>query len=411
VNGPAIEPFQEVVLPKDVIMPALGLAQETGRVVQWLKADGDLVATGDLLVEIETDKATLELEAEASGYLKDISVEPDTEVPVGSVIAKIWAEDELIAGAPTEPSSDALIQPESKTRETSVSTSSYSAQQLSALQNPVEADGPGPSNARLPSSPKARRLAAEQGIDLGRLRSASGRPVVASDLHAQSLQSAVDEKPAMNRTWRIMAERLTAAWTSIPHFYLTREVAATRAVALKKSAQGGPECKVTISDILVQAVANCLRDHPRLRTLWQDGGPQSPGDINIGLAVALEDGLVVPVIHHADRLSLLEIAKARTEIVQRAQSGKSRPDDLAGGTFTISNLGMYGVDSFQAIVNPPQAAILAVGRIAERVVPADSTFAIRPMMTLTLSCDHRLVDGARAARFLLDLANALERVS
>jgi pyruvate dehydrogenase E2 component (dihydrolipoamide acetyltransferase) len=408
--------LQEVVLPKDVIMPALELAQDTGRVVQWLKADGDFVRQGEIVVEIETDKATVELEAEASGYLSDISAEVGADVPVGTVIAKILAEDEIKHAAPSVPESApesssiaTAAEKESEAHERGTDAATSVAGNVLQGGDSAERNAASTNESRLPSSPKARRLAAERGIDLSNLSIAAGRPVVASDLHqAEGRSASSGEKQEMNRTWRIMAERLTGAWTSIPHFYLSREVDATRLAALKRTGQTSTESKVTISDLLVHSVANCLRDHPRLRTLWQKDGPYASSDINIGLAVGSDEGLIVPVIHRADCMSLLEIADARTELVRRAQSGKPRPEDLAGGTFTISNLGMYGVDSFQAIVNPPQAAILAVGRIVERVVAVSGNPTVRPAMTLTLSCDHRLVDGLRAARFMSDLVNALE---
>jgi pyruvate dehydrogenase E2 component (dihydrolipoamide acetyltransferase) len=402
-------------LPKDVIMPALELAQDTGRVVQWLKANGDFVTQGEVIVEIETDKAVVELEAEATGHLMNISAEVGSDVPVGAVIARIWAEDEIEHEAPSVPGtafeSDSI---------STAATDSKVGKQRPAEAAPHAGDGPkggdgadgnaaSTSERRLPSSPKARRLAAEQGIDLGSLSTAVGRPVLAADLHqAEGVSSSSGEKLEVNRTWRIMAERLTGAWTSIPHFYLSREVNATRLIELKRTGQAQADFKVTISDLLIQSVAHCLREHPRLRTLWQNGAPYASTDINVGLAVASDEGLIVPVIHRADRMSLLEIARARDEVVRRAQSGKARPDDLAGGIFTISNLGMYGVDSFLAIVNPPQAAILAVGRIVDRVAVVSGNPTVRPAMTLTLSCDHRLVDGLRAARFLSDLVDALE---
>jgi pyruvate dehydrogenase E2 component (dihydrolipoamide acetyltransferase) len=405
-------------LPKDVIMPALGLAQDTGKVLQWLKADGDFVAQGELLVEIETDKATLELEAETSGYLKNICAEAGADVPVGEVIAKIWTEDEVKNAEPPAPAPEA----ESGSAATTESEEPRTRDQAVSKTVSAAPDAPKPPDAaptneathgerRLPSSPKARRLAAEQGIDLSSLSATTGRPVVASDLRPSEIGNAPPgERLEMSRTWQIMAERMTAAWTSIPHFYLSREVDATALLSLKSS-QVSAEPKVTVSDLLVHAVAKCLRDHPRLHSLWQNGGPEATTEINIGLAVASDEGLAVPVIHSADRLSLVEIAQTRTEIVRRAQSGRPRPDDLVGGTFTITNLGMYGVDSFQAIVNPPQAAILAVGRIVERVAAAAGNFSVRPFMTITLSCDHRQVDGARAAKFLNDLAGTLEGLS
>lgn len=397
-------------------MPALELAQDTGRVVQWLKADGDYVSQGEIVVEIETDKATVELEAEASGYLSNISAEAGADVPVGAVIAKIWAEDEFKQATPSPPersfesvSFSTATDNESKDREPAADELTLVADNLRQGGDIAETNLASIGESRRPSSPKARRLAAEQGIDLSSVSTSTVRPVLASDLQQADGRSELSgKKQEMNRTWRIMTERLTAAWTSIPHFYLTREFDATRLVALKRFGQTSPEPKVTITDLLVQFVALCLQKHPRLRTLWHSGAPFAPQDINIGLAVASDEGLVVPVIHRADSMSLLEIAKARAGVVQRAQSGKTRLDDLAGGTFTISNLGMYGVDSFHAIVNPPQAAILAVGRIADRVIAVEGCPAVRPVMTLTLSCDHRLVDGLRAAQFLSDLVNTLE---
>lgn len=403
-------------MPKDVIMPALGLAQETGRVLQWLKADGDLVTPGELLVEIETDKATLELEAEASGFLMSISAQPGDEVPVGTTIAKIWAEDEMKNGSSGAiasalgSDSTAATSDKAGVREPETEASLAPTRRTHPAANIAESNSLPRGESRLPSSPKARRLAAEQGIDLGSLSAPAGRPVLAEDLlRAGTGEALPREKPEMNRTWRIMAERMTEAWTSIPHFYLAREVDATQLIKLKQSSQPPTDFKVTISDILVQKAANCLRNHPRLCTLWQNGGPHASTDISVGLAVAIDEGLIVPVIHRADRMSLLEIAQTRAEIVRRAQTRKLRPDDLTGGIFTISNLGMYGVDSFQAIINPPQAAILAVGRIVERVLAVNGNFTIRPVMTLTLSCDHRLVDGLRGAKFLLDLVSDLER--
>jgi pyruvate dehydrogenase E2 component (dihydrolipoamide acetyltransferase) len=197
---------------------------------------------------------------------------------------------------------------------------------------------------------------------------------------------------------------MTQSWTSAPHFYLVREVNATRLMTWRERA-GKQGVRVTYTDLLVRLVAAAIKQHPRVNVSWKDGTLVSHAEINVGLAVALEDGLVVPVLHRADTLTLPEIATRREDVVARAQSGKLRPADIQGGTFTISNLGMYGVDAFNAIVNPPQAAILAVGRIAERVVPVNGQPAVQPVMVLTLSCDHRAVDGARGAQFLGALAD------
>jgi pyruvate dehydrogenase E2 component (dihydrolipoamide acetyltransferase) len=208
--------------------------------------------------------------------------------------------------------------------------------------------------------------------------------------------------------WRVMVERLSQAWTTIPHFYLIREVNASRLVAWREKAQKNSAEKITYTDLLVKLTAVALRQYPRLNASWQNENIVLNPEINIGLAVAVEDGLLVPVIHRADELSLAQLAARRSEIVARAQAGKLALDDLSGGTFTISNLGMYGVDIFNAIVNPPQAAILAVSRIADRVVPVNGQPAVQPMVTFSLSCDHRVVDGARAAQFLQALADLVE---
>jgi pyruvate dehydrogenase E2 component (dihydrolipoamide acetyltransferase) len=214
--------------------------------------------------------------------------------------------------------------------------------------------------------------------------------------------------PGVGTVWRVMAERMTQSWTSVPHFYLVREVDASRLIAWRERLTRKPGAKITYTDLLVKLVAAALREHARVRVSWKDGALVQHDEVNVGLAVAIEDGLVVPVIHRADTLPLTEIAARRDELVTRAQSGKLRPADITGGIFTISNLGMYGVDAFNAIVNPPQAAILAVGRIADRVVPVDGQPAVRPIMVLTLSCDHRAVDGARGAQFLGALADLIE---
>jgi pyruvate dehydrogenase E2 component (dihydrolipoamide acetyltransferase) len=216
-----------------------------------------------------------------------------------------------------------------------------------------------------------------------------------------------------------MAERVSQAWTTIPHFYLLREVNATHLIAWRDevqerfaaqqpdAAQQGAS-KITYTDLLVKVVAAALRQHPRLNASWQNDALLLHLDINVGLAVAVEDGLVVPVLHQADMLGLRRLAALRTQLVAKANAGRLAPADLSGGTFTISNLGMYGVDAFSAIVNPPQAAILAVSRIAERVVPLQGQPAVQPMLTLSLSCDHRAVDGARAAQFLQTVAELIE---
>jgi pyruvate dehydrogenase E2 component (dihydrolipoamide acetyltransferase) len=209
-----------------------------------------------------------------------------------------------------------------------------------------------------------------------------------------------------------MAERMTNSWTTVPHFYLMREVDVSNLVEWRSRVSSTVEkksgIKPTYTDLLVKLIGFTLREHPRLNAAWTNENIQLNKEINVGIAVAIEDGLIVPVIRDADSAPISEIAAQRKELIERAQKRKVRPADISDGTFTLSNLGMYNVDAFSAIINPPQAAILAVGRMTERVVPLNGEIVIRPMMVMTLSCDHRVVDGARGAQFLDDLANLIQ---
>jgi pyruvate dehydrogenase E2 component (dihydrolipoamide acetyltransferase) len=266
-------------------------------------------------------------------------------------------------------------------------------------------------------SPKARRLASERGVNLTDLRgSGPGGEILAADILAAAESKAVVPSATADTgspISRLMAERTTQSWTTVPHFFVVRDVDAgalndARHI-LGAEIQKAHGVKLTHSDLLVALVARVLQKHPRMNSSWTGAGVSINADINIGLAMAVDDGVVAPVIRRADTASLGEIATQRRDLTDRARGGKLRPNDIAGGTFTISNLGMFGVDAFTAIIIPPQAAILATGAIVERVVPVDGTPVVRPMMTLTLSCDHRVVDGARAAEFLRDLAAAIAK--
>jgi pyruvate dehydrogenase E2 component (dihydrolipoamide acetyltransferase) len=463
-------------MPANVIMPALEMAQETGKVIRWLKTPGSLVQKGEPIVEIETDKITVEIESPASGVLQDVTALEGEVVPVGRTIAVIMEEGAAgdafgaVSGAPRAP---AQATPSARrmsaepadafapvSGSSSASTPVPSVQDVRAESAPT-ADAFAPvasasSSAPVKASPLARKIAEQHGVDISRIRTSSGRveradvlayvesqrgangarlraaspkarrlasergvdvttlrgsgpdgAVLVGDVEAFARPvpaAAAAAAPSVGTVWRVMAERMTQSWTTAPHFYLVREVNASRLISWRKKAPKG----VTYTDLLVKLAAAALVQHPRARVSWKDGAIVQHAEINIGLAVALEDGLVVPVIHRADTLSLSEIAARREELVARAQSGKLRPADIQGGVFTISNLGMYGVDAFNAIVNPPQAAILAVGRIADRVVAINGQPAVAPMMVLTLSCDHRALDGARGAQFLATLAESVE---
>jgi pyruvate dehydrogenase E2 component (dihydrolipoamide acetyltransferase) len=359
-------------VPADVIMPMLGMAQETGKVLRWLKQDGESVRKGEPLLEVETDKVTVEIEAPADGTLAGVRVPDGTEVPVGEVIALVLAEGELAPVADTEPR---------VTREVEAVAAAPTVQEVTI---------PKRKRGRL-ASPKARKLAQERGIDLESLTgSGPNGAIVAAD---------VNERPAtalrQSRVWDVMAERMQHAWQTVPHFYLHRDVDASRLQSWKSVALEG----TSVTDLLIKVCAEALKRHPRV-----NGGDS----VNVGVAVATEDALIVPVVHAADTLTLAQISKRRKQIAQAARAGKLRPDDVQGGTFTISNLGMYGVDAFQAIVNTPQAAILAVGRTTERPWVVGGEVVVRPVMTLSVSFDHRVVDGARGAEFLDTLASLIE---
>jgi pyruvate dehydrogenase E2 component (dihydrolipoamide acetyltransferase) len=423
---------------KDVIMPALGMAQETGTLIQWLKSAGDAVTKGEPLMEIETDKATVEIEAPATGTLSNITAQAGDVIPVGQRIGLILAPGESapsigspISSSNTAPSQPTLASPQSTDTTLKPVSATPVAARLAAEHN-VDISKAKPSgggqqvrkedvlaylkmqdkavgSTRVLASPKARRFAEESGLDIKSI-SGSGPDgaVLVNDVLTFQVAQPVSESLTVSRMWHVMADRLTQAWTTIPHFYLLREVNASRLMAWREKAQKSSTEKITFTDLLVKLTSAALRQHPRLNASWLDDTILLNSEINIGLAVAMDDGLLVPVIHNADGLNLSELASRRSEIVSRAKTGKLSLNDLSGGTFTISNLGMYGVDAFNAIVNPPQAAILAVSRITDRVVPVNGQPDVQPMMTLSLSCDHRVVDGARGAEFLQALADLIE---
>jgi pyruvate dehydrogenase E2 component (dihydrolipoamide acetyltransferase) len=431
----------------DVIMPALGMVQETGTVLRWMVTEGQPVKMGEPLMEVETDKAAVEIEAPASGVLSHVTAHEGDEVPVGTVIAVILGSEEIEMAVPQPqipPAQTHLPQKEALTAsplavrmaaENNLDLSQIKpgggrvekADVQAYLQAREEASpSVEPAFSRLLASPKARRLASETGIALSRLHgsgpngailavdvlSAAGKTQQEAGMGPTLLEAPLEpaggQAESLSTTWRIMAQRTTASWTTAPHFYLIREVNASRLSAWRAQTPANAIEKITYTDLLVRLVGAALRAYPRVNASIKDGNIYVSPEINIGLAVAVEDGLVVPVIRHADELSVDQIAVVRRVLVERARAGKLRPEDISGGTFTISNLGMYGVDAFNAVLNPPQAAILAVGRIVERVIAVNSQPVVAPMMILSASFDHRVVDGARGAQFLEMLANFIE---
>ncbi|HXA94235.1 MAG TPA: dihydrolipoamide acetyltransferase family protein, partial [Candidatus Dormibacteraeota bacterium] len=345
----------------NVIMPALELAQETGKLLRWIKASGDTVRKGEPIAEIETDKVTVEIEAPASGVLRDVTAQEGDVVPVGHTIAIIAAAGEAVPQRPGGAGPDGRVKASPLARKIAeqhgvdlarVKTASGKIEKADVLAF-VESQSVGaPANgspARLvAASPKARRLASERGVDLGSLKgSGPGGAVLTMDLPTGPLtlpSAQRGEAGGVGTVWRIMAERMTASWTTAPHFYLVREVNVARLVSWLEKARRQTGAHITYTDLLVKLVAATLVQHPRVNVSWKDGALERHGDVNIGLAVALEDGLVVPVLHKADTLGLKELAAKREDLVARAQAGKLRPADIQGAVFTISNLGMYGID-------------------------------------------------------------------
>lgn len=406
-------------MPFSVVMPALEMAQETGKLLAWRKKEGERVSKGEPLLEIETDKAVVEVEAPADGVLAGIKASEGSDIPVGQIIAWIVAPGEQVptAGA----SALAALTARAGSRATNEgSTSAVPAPKASAAAAKI--------------SPKARRLAKELGVDLATVAgSGPGGEILASDVEAaragtttpvtevrgHSVASAdgasLRQFEISTTIGRIMAERTTQSWTTVPHFFVSRDLDASALreyrsrLAMEIEAAHG--VRITYTDVFVALIARVLIKHPRLNATWTTEGIHLHAHVNMGIAIAVDDGVVAAVIANADRISLVDIAQQRLELSDRAMVGKLRPADIADATFTISNLGMYKVDHFSAIITPPQVAVMAVGAITDRVVALDGTATVRPMTTLTLSSDHRVIDGARAAMFLADVAAAIAEPS
>jgi pyruvate dehydrogenase E2 component (dihydrolipoamide acetyltransferase) len=415
-----------------VVMPALEMAQETGKLVSWLKKEGEQVKKGDMLLEVETDKAVVEIEAQTDGILGGVTAKTGDVIPVGQTIA--W----LLKPGESVPQQAASVQTGRTGAAAPVVAAGAAAGQASA--EPSSAAG-----ARI--SPKARRLAREHGVDISTIRgsgpggeiladdilrsasaaaaspaAASARPASAPSLGpdvgidaGRPFSGATTSADAISSIGRIMAERTTQSWTTVPHFFVSRDVDATALNTARTSLvpviERSHGVKVTHTDLLVAAVARALRQHPRMNASWSNGTIALNQEINVALAMAVENAVVTAVIKGADRAALGDIARQRTQLAERARANRLQPADISGATFTISNLGMFSVDAFTAIIVPPQAGILAVGAIADRVVAVDGMIGVRPTMNLTLSSDHRVIDGAGAARFLSDVVKAIGEAS
>lgn len=408
----------------EIVMPKLGLTMESGAISAWLVEEGQEVQKGQALLEIATDKVTMEVEAQADGILRKILVPPGEEVPVSTTIGVIAAADEDIgsysSAAPSDPPPAAAAS----------STPTAPAPAAASSPTPAADSTPTPSAPSAPSadsdgrrphktSPKARKIAAEHGLDLSGIRGSgpAGR-IVSADVLAlvERVQPAPAAAPVpvaegrveLSRAEQVAGERLTASYQQIPHIHLSMDVSAVWLQQFRTGYELEGK-KISFNDLIVKATARTLSEFPRVNSLEEGGHFRYASEINVGIAVAAEQGLVVPVLRDAAEKTIEEIALEGTRLIDAARRGQLRPDDMLGGTFTISNLGMFGVSRFTAIINPPQVAILAVGAIENRVVASGAdAFAVRPQLTLTLAADHRVVDGALGARFLARLKEVLE---
>ena len=381
-----------------VKLAKIGLTMETGIIRQWLKAEGDFVEQDDPLLEVETDKSVNTVESFYTGYLKKIVVPEGAEVPVETIIAYIGDKDDEVP-AVVEMDNRAPPIPPAATE-----------------QSPVEKSGPAPAG-RTNASPLARRLAAEKGIDLSTVNGTGpGGRIGREDVLAAAAASPVDDenKPApgggmeaeelpLNGLRRLVAERTKASYLDAPHIYLqvSVDVAEMERLRTRLNAENNKDNHLTVTDFLVRASAIALKNNPRLNAAIQGYTVRLFKAVNVGIAVSTGDGLVVPVIKECERISLVDIAARRKELIDRARAGRQTMEDLSAGTFTVTNLGMFGIDSFQPILNPGQSAILSVGAISRAPIIAESgELKTASLMKLTLACDHRVVDGAEGARLL-----------
>jgi pyruvate dehydrogenase E2 component (dihydrolipoamide acetyltransferase) len=402
----------------EIKLPRLGQGMESGTIVKWLKSEGEEVQKGEPLYELDTDKVTQEVEADASGVLLKIAV-AEGEVPVGKTIAVIGEQGESVEVSEDaqEEGSPARAREQERERGRAASAPRGDmSDQVTEIRHPQSGNG------RVKASPLARRIARERGIDLSNVAgtgpdgrvvaedveraAATGGPAATAAAAPIAEDVEVEQLSSMRRT---IARRLTEAWQA-PVFQLGITVDMDRALEVRKRLVDlqGDGAKPTVSDLLTKVCAMALMRHRAVNALYTGDAIELHPTANVGIAVAIPNGLVVPVIQGCERKTIAEIAAARAELVDRARSGKLQHGDLDGGTFTISNLGMFGIERFIAVLNPPQAAILAVGSTEEKPVVVDGQVVVRPRMELTLTCDHRAIDGATGAQFLGDVKAFLE---
>ncbi len=385
-----------------VHMEALSPTMEEGRLVKWTKREGDAVKTGETLAEVETDKAVMELVARADGQLLKVTAAEGSTVPVGSVVAYIGAPGEKVEGAGSGERGAAAAAP----------------QPAAVSRQPA---APAPESGRVKASPLAKRIAKETGVDLKLLQgSGPGGRVVKRDLEGVRAPAAVSPLPApsgaayddvpLTQIRKTIAKRLATSLGPVPHFFLTSEVDMERAAEARDALnrQLGDEAKVSFNDIVLKAVAVALGKHRACNAWFQEDHIRYWNEVHLGMAVAVEDGLITPVIRNADVKTLTEIGAEARDLAQKARSRRLKPEEYTGATFSVSNLGMLDIDQFTAVINPPEAGIVAVGSIVPKAVVVDGAVVVRRRLRLTMSCDHRVIDGATGAQFLKTLKQMLE---
>jgi pyruvate dehydrogenase E2 component (dihydrolipoamide acetyltransferase) len=425
----------------DIVMPRLSDSMEEGTILKWLKAPGDAVELGEELVEIETDKANMVYEADAGGTLIEIVAAEGDTLPIGEVIARVGEPGEAPSGDGAPARSTEPAAPESAPSPPAPSPAAP-PQGAAAPAEAAAPPAPPAGDGRVKASPLARRIARERGLDLaGVAGSGPGGRIVKADVERAATAGpevapapaapvpaapagptpGVAERPEtakgsvsfeeLTKLQSTVARRMAESKATAPHFYLSVEADMTRAVEARgrlKAAAGEGEIVPSFNDMVVKACAIALREHPRANGAYRDGRLELYSRVNVGVAVAARDALVVPTVFDADQKGLRQIASETRALAERVREATVTPPELSGGTFTVSNLGMFGISSFAAVINPPQAGILAVGAIAEKPAVRDGELAIAHLMPMTLACDHRILYGADGARFLDRIRNLLE---
>jgi pyruvate dehydrogenase E2 component (dihydrolipoamide acetyltransferase) len=428
-----------------VIMPKLSPTMEEGQISRWLKKEGDKVSMGEPLAEIDTDKATMEMQALANGVLRKILIDEGQAAPLGQLIAVIGEPNEDIASLLSEAPAKAAAAPKKEPEQSQEpaqqpasqpqvkAAAAAGTQTAKTVENGRQPQPSSSDSGRLIVSPLAARMAAEAGIDLRSLQgSGPGGRIIKKDIEAaltqpkaeaapQSFPRAVEtgrfqqagasayrDEPA-SEIRKTIARRLVTSLGPVPHFFLTTEIEMDRAAEMRKGINAlDPDLKLSINDVIIKVAAAALIQHPEVNASFQEKFVRYYERADIGVAVAIEDGLITPVIRSADQKSLSRIAAEVRELAEKARSRKLKPEEYTGASFSISNLGMFGIDEFTAVINPPEGAILAVGAMSAKPVVRDDQIVIRQMMRVTMSCDHRVIDGATGARFLQTFKKILE---